>query len=154
MILSLDTNVLVDVMRLGRSHIRQRIDETLASGTDMVVSTIVAHELVMGAQLSARPQEQLESLGRLLADFRIEPWGWEDAMATGRLRAERERLGRRLTAFDTLIGGQALARGWTLVTADLRDFWEIDGLRLLDWSNPDEVVSITGGLSWFRPPPR
>ena len=126
----------------------------MGAGDDVVVSTIVAQELVLGAYLSARPERQLELMGDVLMGLRIEPWTWDDAVATGRLRAERERLGRRLAGFDSLIAGQALARGWTVVTANIRDFWEVDGLPLLDWSHPDEVVSITGGASWFRPPPR
>jgi tRNA(fMet)-specific endonuclease VapC len=36
--------------------------------------------------------------------------------------------------FDTLIAGQALARGMTLVTANMREFSRVEGLRLEDWT--------------------
>ena len=152
--LSLDSNVLIDMMRGSRPHVRQRLRATVAAAEPVVVSTIVVSELMMGAHLSDHPARQAILLEETIEGLRIEPWTWDDAVATGCLRAERERLGRRLTAFDSQIAGQALARGWTVVTANLRDFWEVEGLLLQDWSHPDEVVSITGGASWFRPTPR
>ncbi|WP_397423516.1 PIN domain-containing protein [Phenylobacterium sp.] len=152
MILSLDSNVLVDVMRGAKRYVRERMDHALASGSELVVSTIVAQELVLGAQLSARPGLQFETLSRLLADLRVEPWTWEDAVATGRLRAERDRIGRRLPSYDTLIAGQALARGWTVVTGNVRDFQEIEGLHLIDWSDPAGPIDLTGGLASLPDP--
>ncbi|WP_293474238.1 hypothetical protein [Phenylobacterium sp.] len=56
-------------------------------------------------------------------------------------------------AYDVLIAGQALARGWTVVTAKVRDLWEVEGLKIQDWSDPGEVKTVTGGLQ-YRPPPR
>ncbi|MET0273043.1 MAG: PIN domain-containing protein [Phenylobacterium sp.] len=152
MILSLDTNVLVDVMRGQKRHVRDRMDEALASGANLVVSTIVAQELAMGAHLSARPEAQLETLARALVELQLEPWTWEDAVVTGRLRANREKLGRRPSTYDTLIGGQALARGWTLVTADVSDFSDIEGLSIIDWSDPSGPIDATDAVARLRRP--
>ncbi|MBX3483915.1 PIN domain-containing protein [Phenylobacterium sp.] len=153
MTLSFDSNVLIDLMRSDRAHIRSRMRAAQARGEDLIVSTIVAQKLAFGAHASARPAHQLELFGAILEPFRVESWSWEDALATGRLRADRERLGRRLPAYDLMIAGQALARGWTVITANVRDFWEVEGLKIQDWSDPGQVKAIAGGLQ-YRPPPR
>ncbi len=57
----------------------------------------------------------------------------EDAMAAGKLRAELERGGVGIGPFDTLIAGQALRRGYTLVTANTREFSRVPGLLIEDW---------------------
>lgn len=136
-------------MRGEPVHVRERLRAAVDGGEPVVVSAVAAQELVLGAHLSARAAHHLRLLGELLSAFSIEPFGWDDAIATGRLRAERERQGRRLPAYDVMIAGQALARGWTVVTANLRDFWEVQGLMIQDWSDPSGIAHFTGG--W---PPR
>ena len=44
--------------------------------------------------------------------------------------------GRDLTIgfYDVLIAGQALARGWTVVTANVREFSKASGLKVIDWT--------------------
>lgn len=150
MILSLDTNVLIEVMRGVKRHVRARLDEALAAGVEVKVSTIVAQELVLGAHLSARPEHQLEKIGATLARLDVEPWSWEDALATGRLRAELEGVGRGIGAYDTMIAGQALARGWKVVTADVVDFSRFDGLPIIDWSDPSGPIDVTAAMARLR----
>ncbi|WP_293900744.1 PIN domain-containing protein [Phenylobacterium sp.] len=152
MILSLDSNVLVDLLRRARPHVRKHMQQALASGATLKVSTVVAHELVLGAHSSARTQHQLELIGSMLTQMDVEPWSWEDALATGRLRAEMEGGGRGVGAYDTLIAGQALARGWTVVTADVLDFSRFAGLRILDWSDPAGPIDVTATMARLRRP--
>ena len=38
-------------------------------------------------------------------------------------------------AYDLLIAGQGLARDWTVVTANTREFARVDGLRLETWTD-------------------
>lgn len=152
MILSLDTNVLVDLLRRARPQVRRHMQEAVASGASIKVSTVVAHELVLGAHRSARAQHQLELVGGLLAQMDLEAWSWEDALATGRLRSELEVYGRGVGAYDTMIAGQALARDWTIVTADVSDFARFRGLRILDWSNPAGPIDVTAAMARLRRP--
>lgn len=152
MTLSLDSNVIIELMQQRLPHYRSRLREASDAGDQVVVSTIVAQELMLGAHLSSRPANQLELLGETLLGMEVEPWTWDDAVVTGRLRAERERMGRRLGAFDSLIAGQALARGWIVVTADVRGFWDVNGLSIIDWSDPAGPIDVTGGAARFRPP--
>jgi tRNA(fMet)-specific endonuclease VapC len=50
------------------------------------------------------------------------------------IRAELERAGRPMGAYDTLIAGQALHRGLILVTANVAEFQRVGGLRWENWA--------------------
>jgi tRNA(fMet)-specific endonuclease VapC len=129
------------------------MQQAVAAGASLKVSTLVAHELVMGAHRSARVQHHLELVGSVLAQMDVEPWSWDDALTTGRLRAEMEGDGRGVSAYDTLIAGQAIARGWTVVTTDVKDFIRFKGLQLIDWSNPAGPIDVKGAMASLRRPP-
>jgi len=59
-----------------------------------------------------------------------------DAEAAGRLRADLSSRGQMIGAYDLLIAGQGLARGWTVVTANTREFARATRLTLEDWTAP------------------
>ncbi len=137
MILSLDTNVVIELLRGTNPHYRVRLDEAQAAGDRAVISSIVLNELAFGALRSARPELHLQRLDTLVAAIETESWTAEDALAAARVRMELEREGRGIGAFDTLIAGQAFNRGWTVVTANVSEFLRVKGLRLVDWSKPE-----------------
>lgn len=136
MILSLDTNVVIELLRGTQPQYRQRLDEARAAGDRAVLSSVVLNELAFGALRSARPELHLQRINTLVSAIDVESWTAEDAMAAARVRMELERDGMGIGAFDTLIAGQALGRGWTVVTAHVSEFVRVAGLRLLDWSDP------------------
>jgi tRNA(fMet)-specific endonuclease VapC len=57
-----------------------------------------------------------------------------DARAAGEVRALLELERRPIGAYDSLIAGHAVRRGFTLVTANVREFDRVDGLMWEDWS--------------------
>lgn len=57
-----------------------------------------------------------------------------DARLSGRIRAELATAGKRIGEYDTLIGGQCLRHGLTLVTNNLSEFTRIRGLDCVDWT--------------------
>jgi predicted nucleic acid-binding protein len=62
---------------------------------------------------------------------RIAGWDLETAMATGRLRAKRESIGRPISVQDAMIAAICLANGATLATRNTRDFEGLD-LKLVN----------------------
>ena len=74
--------------------------------------------------------------GRLNAQGIVEilPFDEADARAAGEVRAQLERVGQPIGAYDALIAGQAVRRGLTLVTANAREFERVDGLMCEDWA--------------------
>jgi tRNA(fMet)-specific endonuclease VapC len=134
--LSLDTNALVEILNGDQPSVRTAFRATIRGGEEMVVSVLVAHELRFGAQLSRR-QSEIEAAEVLLSNLPIIPFTEDDAFGATSVRVALERIGRRIGAMDTLIAGQAISRGWGLVTANVHEFGRVAGLRVIDWSRPE-----------------
>ena len=126
----LDTNAMIGLLNRSSPKLEARVRQLPAS--ELGISAIVAHELHYGAFKSRRVAE---NLGRL-ALIRLETVSLdrEDAIEAGRIRAALANVGTPIGPYDVLIAGQALARGLTLVTNNLREFERIDGLKVEDWS--------------------
>jgi tRNA(fMet)-specific endonuclease VapC len=131
--LSLDTNVLVEVLRGGRTPVRQAFERAVSMGEPLVASIIVAHELYFGAELHAKRSEKLSQARTVLRQLVIEPFDDADMRSAAGLRADLRRRGASIGFYDALIAGQAFARGWTVVTNNTREFRRIEGLEVIDW---------------------
>lgn len=136
MTLALDTNVFIDLIRGRKATIRQRWDRVILAGESLVTSLIVYHELQFGIALSSDPAGEAQNVAELLEGIPVEPLNEDDVTAAARLRAKLKPSGRPVGAYDVLIAGQALARGWILVTSNVREFERIDGLEIQDWNQP------------------
>jgi tRNA(fMet)-specific endonuclease VapC len=151
--LSLDTNVLIELLRGRKPHYRYRLVEAISTGAELNVSAIVLHELVLGARLSARPTYQMARVQEVISGFEICAWTVDDAIETAGVRARLQMAGSLIGPYDMMIAGQCLSRGWTLVTANLVEFGRIEGLAIINWSNPDGPVDVTEAMrKWGRPP--
>ena len=93
---------------------------------------MVAHELYFGAANSSRPDENCRRLAAVFAEPPPLPFTMDDARASGSARAQLKRAGLPIGPYDVLIGGQALARGLTLVTNNSREFARVEGLAVAD----------------------
>jgi tRNA(fMet)-specific endonuclease VapC len=78
-----------------------------------------------------RPRERLSIF---LAKLDGLPFDERDAEVAGGIRAEIERHGKPIGAYDTLMAGQALRRGMTLVTANIAEFDRVAGLQWENWA--------------------
>ena len=146
----LDTCVVIDALDGGKPHYRARLEEAVAAPGGVVVSSFVLHELVFGAMISGRPQAELALVDRFVERARVEPWTAEDAIAAARVRADLRQTGMPIGAVDSLIAGQALNRGWNVVTSNIKDFIRVPGLTVVDWSDP----AGPRGRTRPRPSPR
>lgn len=136
MTLALDTNVFVDLIQGRRAIIRQRRDKAILAGENLVTSLIVFHELQFGVALSRDPAGEALSVAEVLDEVAIEPLNEADAMAAAHIRAKLRPNGSPIGPYDALIAGQALARGWILVTSNVAEFSRVEGLELQDWRQP------------------
>ena len=143
MTLSLDSTAVVDVLR-GDHDVRSRFASAVEREEDLVVSSLVLHELSYGAWRSGRADRKLGEIEVLLRRMRVEPFQGEDALEAGRLRAYLADHGGPAGAYDELIAGQALARGWTVVTSNLRHFLRAPDLPVVDWRQSDHPISAGG----------
>jgi tRNA(fMet)-specific endonuclease VapC len=130
----LDTNVVVRLLNGRSPALRRRFEaERLARGR-LALSVIALYELRFGAANSERPTQNARALDRFL-DGKIEvlPFGSEDAVEGGAIRAHLRSRGTLIGPYDILIAAQARIRGATLVTANTREFRRVPGLLVVDW---------------------
>lgn len=132
---ALDTNVCIDLINGTSLPVRARLKRALADGAVVCVSTVVLHELWYGVAKSARRERNTERLQMFMAGpLEVLAFDEADARAAAEVRAELERSGTPIGAYDALIAGQAVRRGLTLVTANAREFDRVDGLMCEDWA--------------------
>ena len=137
--LVLDTDHLGEFQK-GTSLAAQRLKRRLDDATVPVATTVVSVEEVMRGWLAAirreaRPADQIRSYGRLLALFSFfATWdilAWEES-AVKQFESLRQRK-IRIGTMDLKIASIVLAHDATLLTANLRDFQQVPGLRAEDW---------------------
>jgi tRNA(fMet)-specific endonuclease VapC len=126
----LDTNAVIAILNGSSPRLVERLRSHAPD--EVGLSVIALHELHYGARKSARVEANLALLDRLR--FQIIPFETQDAEEAGRIRADLARQGRPIGPYDALIAGQARARGLTLVTANLREFLRVEGLKVEDWT--------------------
>ncbi len=116
-----------------RQHASVRAAMTAQSPADIALSVITECELRAGAAKSQHPQHTTRLLENFLAPLHILEFTSRDAALYATVRSALERAQTPIGPLDTLIGGQALSRGLTLVTHNRREFSGIAKLKLVDW---------------------
>lgn len=131
----LDTNACVALINGTPKEVRRRFRRAVAKKATVLVSSVVAFELWYGVAKSERREANTERLNAFLAG----PLEWvdfdeDDAREAGAVRAELERAGKPIGAYDVLIAGQARRRHAKLVTSNAREFDRVAGLEGEDWA--------------------
>jgi tRNA(fMet)-specific endonuclease VapC len=129
-LIHLDTSFLVDVLR---ENTRRKPGPATAffervADEEIAISVFVACELYAGAELSERSTAELQNVAELC---RAVPIAYPDerfAGRYGRLMAELERRGTRISAMDLLIATSAVLADAALVTRNTRHFARVPGL--------------------------
>lgn len=132
---SLDTNACIALLNGSPTTLRTMVTEALGEGSVLCVSSVVLHELWFGAAKSGRPAHNASRIQAFLSGpVHVLPFDEADARAAGEVRARLQRAGTPIGAYDTMIAGQALRRGLTVITADADDFGRVDDLMWEDWA--------------------
>lgn len=133
MTISIDTNICVSVLR-GDLRLRQRL--TAYDPAELALSSIVHFELMTGESKLRDAGRAGRNLAMVLGHLVVLDFSRQDAEAAAEVRAYLERAGRGIGPLDTLIAGQALARGLTVATNNVREFSRVPGLKVEDWLAP------------------
>ena len=126
----LDTNLCIRVIRDRPVGLRPRFN---AEASGLCISDGVLYELLYGAERSARPAESRQAVERFAARLGVLPYDSGAAAHTADIRANLERRGLPIGAYDLMIAGHARSRGLVVVTGNLREFNRVEGLRCEDW---------------------
>jgi len=140
--IALDLKTVVGLIDGAPIHLRRHMDEALARGDALVMSSLVLHELAYQAMASDQAARRLAQLDAFIAQVDVVPWTSEDALTAARMRADHEiRMGHppRADPSEVLSAAQALNNDWAMISEDrLRDVTiRMLGLRSIDWSAPD-----------------
>jgi tRNA(fMet)-specific endonuclease VapC len=92
-------------------------------------------ELVYGAWKSQHVERNLAKIEQLRLLIPVQSLDPDVARHYGRLRAELEKKGAPIGAYDLLIAAHALSLGLTLVTNNVREFGRVEGLHLDNWAD-------------------
>jgi tRNA(fMet)-specific endonuclease VapC len=123
----LDTNTVSHIVR-GKSPAARATLHGLHGDEIGCISAITEGELRYGIAKRAPGLVRLAALNTLFDKLRILPWGSEEALVYGDLRAKLERAGKVLGNLDMLIAAHAISANATLVTRD-KTFAQVEDLR-------------------------
>lgn len=126
----LDTNICVYVMKNEPATIRGRFNRM---AEQLAISSVTLGELYFGVEKSGRRAENVDTLEELVARLDVLPFDRKAAAHFGQLRAELERIGKPVGAYDLMIGAQARAEGLIIVTNNMREFERMPGVRAENW---------------------
>ena len=126
----LDTNIISDLVRRPQG----RVADAIAAEGEAKVATsiIVAAELRFGAAKSGS-RKLARQLDTILSVLPILPFEIPAELRYAEVRARLERAGTPIGGNDLLIAAHALALDLVLVTANVREFKRVKGLRCVDW---------------------
>jgi tRNA(fMet)-specific endonuclease VapC len=131
----LDTNACIALINNTVPAVRTRFEKAVVADAKVYVSAVIAFELWYGVGKSAPGESNSRAVATFLTGrVSFLPFDFEDAKVAGRVRAALEVMGKPIGAYDVLIAGQALRHSVTLVTANVREFSRVKGLKWEDWA--------------------
>ncbi|MEJ0043490.1 MAG: type II toxin-antitoxin system VapC family toxin [Rhizomicrobium sp.] len=109
--------------------------DELRRGSAVAISSIVLFELWFGAAKSGRWADNAKIIGDFLeGQTCVLAFDEDIAQSAGEIRATLKTAGTPIGPYDLLIAAHAVRLGATLVTANVREFSRVPGLKLEDWS--------------------
>ena len=128
----LDTDTCIYALK----HKRGVLGRMLAKPRDSIhVSVITESELRFGVAKSKSAAKALQLLENFLRPLQVLEYDSGDAIAYARIREAQESKGKPIGPLDTLIAAQAVARDFTLVTNNEREFRRVVGLHVENWAD-------------------
>lgn len=131
----LDTNIAIYVIKRRPVELLQTFN-TYAG--HLCISSITLAELSHGIEKSRLPERNRRNVEDFISRLEILPYDDSAAFHYGDIRAALERKGNVIGVNDLHIAGHARSRGLILVTNNIREFARVEGLRIIDWTDPAE----------------
>ena len=127
----LDTNICIYIINARPPAVLARFHQYRLG--DIGLCSVVAAELADGVAKSGSARNR-QALEMFLAPLAVLPFDDAAFWAYGSLRTELERRGTPIGALDTMIAAHALSQQAQLVTHNTREFAQVPGLQLADWT--------------------
>ena len=129
----LDTNICIYAINNKYPSVREKLFSLPAS--DIYIPSIVIYELEYGAEKSKWGNKTRKQMEAFIYPYEnnILPFTREDAEICGKVRAELERQGLPIGLYDVMIASQGLARNFTVITHNVKEFSRVPSLKIQDW---------------------
>lgn len=129
----LDTNICIYIIKEKPQKVLEKF-HSLNIG-DICISVITFSELEYGVQKSKYTEKNKIALTSFLSPIEILPFNQKAALKYGKIRANLEKQGKIIGAYDLMIGAHALSENLTLITNNENEFKRISELSIENWSN-------------------
>jgi tRNA(fMet)-specific endonuclease VapC len=127
----LDTCTVSDFVK-GQPNVLERVKATPPNL--IVVSALTRMEVDYGLALNAERAKKLAPiLDAFFSTIATLPFDEADAQAAAAIRATLKTRGQPIGAYDVLIAGTGVARGFVVVTSNIGEFKRVSGLQIEDW---------------------
>jgi tRNA(fMet)-specific endonuclease VapC len=134
MILLLDTNVCIDLLRKSQTPVSEAFLDAVVQGHNLLISSISVFELEFGVVRGGNKPKEVSALKDLLqGPVCIADFDRDASKASADLCADAMDKGSQLSAYDGLIAGHAIALGATLVTADAQLAETVSEIKVVNW---------------------
>lgn len=127
----LDTNICIYLIRNKPIQVLKKLQQIKAS--EVCISSITLAELEYGIKKSQNQNQNKIALAEFVAPIEIEPFEIEAAIKFGDIRAQLEKKGTVIGAYDMLIAAHALSLNLVLVTNNTKEFIRIPSLQVENW---------------------
>ena len=131
MIYMLDTNICSYIIRNRPENVKKKLKE-IEKLHEIAMSSIVASELLYGAYKKGS-QKLIEVVKHFIDCFVIYDFDLKAAEEYALIRADLERKGIVIGAYDLQIAAHARALSAVLVTNNEREFLRVKGLKVENW---------------------
>ena len=128
----LDTNICIYIIKEKPQKVLEKF-HSLNIG-DICISVITFSELEYGVQKSKYTEKNKTALTSFLSPLEILPFNQKAALKYGKIRANLEKQGNIIGAYDLMIGAHALSENLTLITNNENEFKRISELSIENWS--------------------
>ncbi len=131
MICALDTNIIVELLR-KRDRVLSEKYLTKPPGSYSVPEMVRA-ELLFGARVSVKADENRRAVEKFLAPLRLLPFQGEAVEHYAEIRRDLEKIGNSIGPNDLIIAATARANGHTLITRSTSEFLRVPALAVQEW---------------------
>lgn len=131
MIYMLDTNICSYIIRNRPESVKQKLKE-IEKFHEVALSSIVASELLYGAY-KKDSQKLIEVVKHFIECFVIYDFDLKAAEEYALIRADLEKKGIVIGAYDLQIAAHARSLSAVLVTNNEREFRRVEGLKVENW---------------------
>ncbi len=127
----LDTNICIYIIKQKPKEVFEKFKDY--GHDDICISCITLSELEYGVAKSNGSYQNKIALAGFLAPLDILAYTDTAACEFGKIRADLERKGKVIGAYDMLIAAHAKSKGLILATNNVSEFSRVEGLKLENW---------------------